>query len=197
MKVDIISSRRVFDGFFKVDESSLRFEHFDGTMSDVVTRLCFERGDSVAVVLVNVDTRRLILASQFKFPTHAKGPGWLTELIAGTIEPAEDARAALDRELLEETGYRTTQAEPVATFYVTPGGSSERIALWYAEVRSSDKVQPGGGVAAEHEDIRLVEVPLDGLDALVDSGEIADAKTLVGLMWLQRRRDRQHKEMSR
>jgi ADP-ribose pyrophosphatase len=197
MKVEILSTRRVFDRLFKVDEATLRYERFAGGMSDIVTRLCFERGDSVAAVIVNVDTRHVLLVSQFKYPTFAKGPGWLTEVMAGTIEPGEDARTALAREVLEETGYRLAQAEPIGTFYVTPGGSSERIVLWYAEVRDSDKVAPGGGAAGEHEDIRLIEVPLDDLDAMIDSGSVADAKTLVGLMWLQRRRDRVGKEAGR
>jgi ADP-ribose pyrophosphatase len=197
MKVEILSKRRVFDGFFKVDEATVRFERFDGSMSDAVSRLCFERGDSVAAVIVNLDTRRVLLVSQFKYPTYAKGPGWLTELMAGTIEHGEDPRAALAREVLEETGYRIMQAEPIGTFYVTPGGSSERIALWYTEVRNADKVQAGGGAASEHEDIRLVEIPLDDVDDLIDSGSIADAKTLVGLMWLQRRRARARKETAR
>ena len=194
MRVDLISLRRVFDGFFKVDEARLRYERFAGGMSDEVTRLSLERGDSVAAILVNLDTERVLLVSQFKFPTHAKGPGWLVELMAGSIEPGEEPRTALDREVLEETGYRLTHAEPIATCYVSPGGSSERVLLWYAEVRNADKIQEGGGAAAEHEDIRLVEIPLHELDATIDSGAIADAKTLLGLLWLQRRRTRAQME---
>jgi ADP-ribose pyrophosphatase len=194
MKVDIISSRRVFDGFLKVDETTLRYERFDGTMSGPLTRLSVERGDSVAALLVNVDSGRAILVSQFKFPTYVKGPGWLTETAAGVIEPGESPREALVREILEETGYRVTEAERIGTFYVTPGGSSERIILWHAEVRDADRVAPGGGAAAEHEDIRLVEIPLDEIDAVIDAGDIADAKTLVALLWLQRRRGRARKE---
>jgi ADP-ribose pyrophosphatase len=190
MKVEILATRRVFDGFFKIDEATLRFERFNGGMSNVVRRLCFERGDSVAAVIVNVDTRRVLLVSQFKYPTYAKGPGWLTELMAGTIDRGEDARSAVTREVLEETGYRVMEPEPICTFYVTPGGSSERIVLWYIEVRNADKVQAGGGAAAENEDIRMIEVPLDQVDTLIDSGSIEDAKTLLGLMWLQRRRAR-------
>ena len=195
MKVEILSNRRVFDGFFKVDEATLRYERFDGRMSDVVARLNLERGDSVAAIIVNIDTEHVILVSQFKFPTYAKGPGWLTEALAGTIEPGEDARGALVREAMEEAGYLVTNAEPIgAPFYVTPGGSSERINLWYVEVRNSDKRGPGRGAVSEGEDIRLVEFPVSEIDSLIEGGTIVDAKTLVGLMWLQRRRARTQRE---
>lgn len=190
MKVDILSTRRVFNGFFKIDEATLRFERFNGEMSDVVSRLSLERGDSVSAILVNVDTGHIILVSQFKYPTHANGDGWLTEAMAGSIGPGEDPEAALARETLEETGYRLRHSEPISTFYVSPGGSSERVFMYYAEVHNDDRVGTGGGLANEHEDIHLVEIPLDRLDEMLDGGEIADAKTLVGLLWLQRHRQR-------
>jgi len=196
-RVDILGKRRVFDGFFKIDEAELRYEKFDGTMSDTVKRLNFERGDSVAAIIVNTDTQSVILTNQFKYPVYDKGPGWITEAVAGMVGPGEDARDALAREILEETGYRITEVTPIATFYVSPGGSSERIILSYVEVHSRDLIQAGGGVASEHEDIALVELPLDDVERAISDGRIVDAKTLVGLMWLLRRRGGTSREAPR
>jgi nudix-type nucleoside diphosphatase (YffH/AdpP family) len=186
-KVVIQGKRRVFDGFFKIDEAELSFERFDGRMSRPVKRLCFERGDSVAIVIYERDARRIVLTRQFKYPTHEKGPGWIVEVAAGMLEPGETPEAAVRREVLEELGYQVGTVEPIACFYVSPGGSSERILLYYAEVSSAGRVGPGGGVASEDEDIEVVEVPVSELERLLTTGELQDAKTLIGLQWLRAR----------
>lgn len=189
MNVEVISKQRVFDGFFKIDRVKLRYEKFGGGMSDVVERLSFERGDSVAAIIFNIDTHKVILTNQFKYPAHQKGPGWITEALAGMIGPDELPQEALAREILEEAGYRMTTATHIGTFYVSPGGSSERIHLSYVEVRTADKVEAGGGLDSEHEDIQLVEWTLSEVADAVDHNGVVDAKTLVGLLWLLRRLD--------
>ena len=73
----------------------------------------------------------------------------------------------------------------ISTFYVSPGGSSERILLYFAEVNSTDKVAAGGGLPDEEEDIQILEWSLPEVKSVMTSGKIADAKTLIGLMWLQ------------
>ncbi len=184
-RVDIESKRRVFDDFFKIDEIHLSYERFDGQMSQTLRQLVFERGDSVAAVLMNKETSRVILISQFRCPTYEKGPGWIVETIAGKLEADETPEEAIRREILEEVGYKVNRLTPISTFYVSPGGTSERIILYYAEVTNTDKVRDGGGLATEHEDIKILEYSLLELWKMLKSGQIADAKTLIGLMWLQ------------
>lgn len=186
-KVQIEQKRRLLDDFFKVEEVHLRYERFDGRMSPVVRRLNFERGDSAAVMIFNPRSQRLILANQFKYPTYEKGPGWITETVAGMIDQNESPESAARREVEEETGYKVETLEPISTFYVSPGGSSERIFLYYAEVDETHKIAAGGGMAKEKEDIIPVELPL--MDALqqIRTGEIADAKTIIGILWLYHR----------
>lgn len=184
-KVKIESKKRIFDDFFKIDETYLSFERFDGRMSQTVRRLNFERGDSVAAIVMNRDTRRVILTHQFRYPTYEKGGGWLIEAIAGILEPNEDPKEAMCREILEETGYAVDQLIHISTFYVSPGGSSERIILYYAEVNNADKIGSGGGLEIEQEDIQMFEFSLSELWTTLASGQIVDAKTIIGLMWLQ------------
>ena len=186
-RVELHSKQRLFDGFFKIDEAEVSFEHFDGEMSPAVKRLCLERGDSVAAVVHDRHAGTVILVEQFKYPTYEKGPGWIIETVAGMVEPGESPESALRREVLEEVGYEIETLEPIATFYVTPGGSSERILLFYAEVTAGGKVASGGGLRSEEEDIRTVTVAVDDLDHVVEGGTIQDAKTLVAIQWLQRR----------
>ena len=184
-KVVIESRRRIFDDFFKVEEAFVRYKKFDGRMSPSVRRLNFERGDSVAAVIFNRDTRRVILSNQFRYPTFAKGPGWILEAVAGMIDQGEKPAQAMRREISEEIGYRVTRLVHIATFYVSPGGTSERIVLYYAEVRNKSKVARGGGLASEGEDIQRLDIPLAQVWRMMERGKVVDAKTLVGLFWLK------------
>jgi len=183
-KVEVISRRRVFDDFFKIDEAKLRFERYDGTMSEAVRRLNFERGDSAAALLFDARSRIVYLIEQFMYPTLAKAGGWLQTVVAGMIE-GETPAEAIRREILEEAGFAVERIEPIADFFVSPGGSSERIFLFCALVSDGARVGEGGGVATEHEDIRLVPVTLDDFLARLAAHGFADAKTIVAGYWLK------------
>ncbi len=187
-KVEITSRRRILDDFFKVDEVTVSFERFNGSMSPPQRRLVFERGDSVAAIMLDIDRQVLLFTHQFRLPTQASGPGWIVECVAGMIGAGEKPAVALRREIEEELGYEMARLTPIAAFYVSPGGSSERVFLYYAEVRPAYRTMPGGGKPSEGEDIQTIEVPLADLDKIIDGGRIIDAKTLIGLLWLRRRR---------
>jgi nudix-type nucleoside diphosphatase (YffH/AdpP family) len=186
-RVEIHSRRRVFDGFFKIEEADLAYERFDGTMTPPLKRLVFERGDSVAAIVYHREEKRLLFLQQFRYPTYEKGPGWLTEVVAGMQEHGEPAEEALRREIVEELGFEVSYLEPIARFYVSPGGSSERIILFYAEVNAAGKVGPGGGLVEENEDIATVSYSPAELAEAVAMGQIQDAKTLIAILWFQAR----------
>ena len=133
-KVQIISEKVVFDDKFKVLETRLQFEKFDGQMSEPVRRLTFERGDAAAALLWHRDRQKLLLVEQFRCPTYKKGPGWIIETVAGMVKPGEEPEAAMRREILEETGYQVRELKYIGKFYLSPGGSSERLFLYYGEV---------------------------------------------------------------
>jgi nudix-type nucleoside diphosphatase (YffH/AdpP family) len=130
------------------------------------------------------------LVNQFKYPTLEKQPGWIDEVVAGILEAGECSEVAIRREIREEIGYEVNQLIYVSTFYVSPGGSSERIILYYAEVDDAGHVAPGGGLADEGEDIKVVEFSLSEIFNAVGSGRIADAKTIIAIMWLKDRCER-------
>ena len=186
-KVEIKSKRLIFNDFFKIQEAILRYLRFDGKMSEPVRRLVFERGDAVAAIILNRDTQKVVLINQFRYPTYDKGPGWMQEVVAGILEPNETPEDALRRELLEEIGYRIGDLTHITTFYVSPGGSSERIMLYYTEVGNSDRISAGGGLTSEGEDIQIIELTLPELWTAMDTGGIMDAKTIIGVMWLRRK----------
>jgi ADP-ribose pyrophosphatase len=189
-KVDILRRRTVFDDVFKIDEAEVRFEQYNGAMSSPVRRLSFERGDSVAAVVWRRDSDDLLFTEQFRFPTLEKGPGWLLEVIAGIIDPGETAEAAIRREIDEELGYQIDRVEPIATFFLSPGGSSERIFLYFVDTTGANRLSAGGGVAGQHEDIRVVTMSRDTARQALNDGRFSDAKTLVGLQWFFNRGER-------
>jgi nudix-type nucleoside diphosphatase (YffH/AdpP family) len=155
-RIEILNQRVVFDDVFKIEEVTLRFERFNGRMSEPVRRLVFERGDAAAALLLNRDMQKVILIKQFRYPTHKKGPGWLWEVVAGMVDQGEQAEETIRREVLEEVGYQVGDLQSIATFYVSPGGSSERVVLYNAEVSEADRVATGGGCAADPRGVKTV-----------------------------------------
>jgi nudix-type nucleoside diphosphatase (YffH/AdpP family) len=189
MKKVLVEQRRyVVDDFFKLEEAHLRFELFNGKMSPLVRRFNLDRGDSVAVLVFNIDTNKLIFVNQFRYSTYQNGHGWIVETIAGMVDSKESPEEAARREVQEEIGLNISALEHISTFYPSPGGSSERIHLYYSEVfGESAKYQGTGGLISEGEDICSEELSLEDALRKVKSGEIMDAKTVIGIYWLENR----------
>jgi nudix-type nucleoside diphosphatase (YffH/AdpP family) len=184
MKVKILKESREYNGFFKIDKAVLQYEKFDGEMSEEVTRLNFNRGDSAAILLYDEEKDSVILVKQFRYPAYVNDcPGWILEAVAGTIEEGRDAVSVARAELLEEAGYEVDDLELISRFYVSPGGTSERIHLYLGLARR--KVSSGGGLVSENEDIQVISMPLNEAMEMVETGEICDAKTIIALQWLE------------
>jgi len=187
-KVSIEQKKYIFEDIFKIEEAHLRFEKFNGEMTDPVRRISLERGDSVAVVILNLTTNKIILVSQFRYPSYNNGQGWLIETIAGMVDPGESPEETARREVEEEIGLNISTLEFISTFYLSPGGSSERIHLFYSEVSGENAKYKGtGGLISEGEDIKAEELSLEEALGKVRSGEIMDAKTIIGIYWLENR----------
>lgn len=187
-KVDIQSKKLVFDDKYKVEEATFRFLRFDGQMSKPERRLVFERGNSSAAIIWNRDTQKVLLTNQFRYPTYDQGPGWMSEVVAGVIDGNETPEETIRREIEEEMGYKVTdKLTHIATFYVSPGASSEKITLYYAEVGNADHSGKGGGLASENEDIKIEEWSLPTLWQAIEDEKINDAKTIIAVQWLQRK----------
>jgi len=190
-KAEIHKQARLFDDFFKIDEVMVSHERLDGTMSPDQRRLIFERGDSVAALLYNPETHAVVMVDQFKVPSlmarrrdnPATTDGWITEAIAGMIDGDETPEDAIIRETLEETGYRIKRPELISKFFSSPGGTSERIFLYFAEVSEADRVGKGGGV--DGEDVRVVHRSAHELFERLEKKQIEDPKLAIAAYWLQ------------
>jgi nudix-type nucleoside diphosphatase (YffH/AdpP family) len=187
-KVVIDRKSFVLDDFFKVEEAHLQYERFNGEMSRPVRRFSLERGNSVAVLVHNLDTQKIILIDQFRYPTYKNGHGWLTEIIAGMVDEGGTPEESARRELLEEAGLTISAFEHIFDFYPSPGGSSEIVFLYYAEVSGKNAVySKTGGLSNHGEDIVSLEFTLEEALNKIRTGEIMDAKTIIAILWLENR----------
>lgn len=185
MDIEVLEKKSLYQGFFALDQFTFKHKLFAGGWSQPVIREVFERGHAVVVLPYDVKRDQVVLIEQVRFPVLAtsKTP-WLMELVAGMIEPGEAPLEVASRELLEETGLTSNNIHFINSYLASPGGSTERFYLYWAEV---DAIKASGlhGLAEEHEDIQLHVLDRQQAYNRVVEGEIDNASTVIGLQWLQ------------
>lgn len=183
--VEIVAKKRTFNGFFKIDEYHFRHALFAGGQSDVIVREIFERGDAVAVLPYDPKLDAVLLIEQIRIGAFNddKSP-WLLEVIAGMTDGSKDYEAVVKKEAKEESGIALNNIEFMLSYLSSPGGTSERLYLYYGE---ADLSQAGGiyGVPEEGEDIRVHVIPVEQAFQLLDEGEMDNAATVICLQWLK------------
>ncbi len=131
-----------------------------------------------AVMVVPIlDDGRLVLERQFRYPLGRV----LWEFPAGKIDPGETVLRCAQRELAEETGWRAREWARACVLHNACAYSTEGIEIWFAR-----GLQPGAQRLDHGELIDTVLMTEAELDARAASGEVTDAKTLIGLQWLQK-----------
>ena len=167
----VISSQERFAGrVFRVRTDEIAFADGGVSRLDIVEH----RGSYAVIATPSPDS--VVLVRQYRHPTGRE----LWEIPAGTAEPGEAVLAGALRELAEETGYRAASARPLGSFYVTPGFCTELLHFVHA-----DGLSPGEMDLDDDERIVVRNFTIDEMQHLVERGEIADAKTLIALMWMR------------
>jgi nudix-type nucleoside diphosphatase (YffH/AdpP family) len=154
----------------------------------VVNREIEDHGRAVCVLPYDPARKVAILIRQFRPPAFvAGGEASLVEAPAGLLDE-DDPQDCARREAMEECGLRLTTLEPVVRGWTMPGISTERMDFFLAPYGEQDRIGDGGGLAEEHEDITVLELPLAELAAQAARGELTDVKTLMLVLTLQVRR---------
>jgi len=134
---------------------------------------------SGSVVVLAVDDQpsqpRVLLEKQYR---HAAGQ-FLYELPAGRIDEGENELRAAKRELLEETGYSARSWKRILHFWASPGFVAEVMSIYLARDLTLGTAQP-----EDDEVIEISMVPLGKAVSMIMRGEIQDAKTIAGVLWL-------------
>lgn len=158
----ILSVNEVYKGFLKI--LKLKVETKSGEIIDreIMTRSSKNRSDdSVASLVYDTKKERFIFAKQFRGGLYNEKSQDLVEVVAGTLEGGEDPKDCMKREILEEIGYEVDEMRYLGDYYVSPGGTSEKVHLFISKV--SDQVTNGGGLESENEEIEIVEMDMGEL----------------------------------
>lgn len=165
----IIETKNVYSGFLKVNVLSV--ETKDGK---IIKREVVDRGNAVAGLIYNTKTQKYIFVKQFRPGAEAD----LIEIVAGTMDvEGESPEHCMERETMEEVGYKVDKIQHLHSCFCSPGSMSEKLHIFYIEV--SEKIQEGGGVGDEN--LELIEVGEKGLSEHL----VNDAKTIIAIQWIK------------
>jgi ADP-ribose pyrophosphatase len=170
LREDRLHGETVFRGnFLQVERDRVRLP--DG--SEAGREYLVHPGAVMIVALL--DDGRLVLERQWRHP-HGRA---FVEFPAGKIDAGEDVFACAVRELAEETGYRAAEWARAGVLHNAIGYSTEGIEIWFARGLVAGERQLDAG-----EFLDVFAASLEELNALAGRGELTDAKTLVGMLWL-------------
>ncbi len=192
--VEVLEKTICFQGFFRLDRYRLRYRLFSGNWSPPVVREILERGHAAAVIPYDPIRNEVVLIEQFRIGALAVSDGpWLMEIVAGIIEENESAVDVVKREGIEEANCDITDLIPLYDYLVSPGGTSERIALFCGKV---DTTKAGGiyGILEEGEDIKVHVVTLEEALSLLSEGKIISASAIIAIQWLALNREQVRKQ---
>ena len=165
----IIDRKPKYQGYLNIDEITYKTKSGKEGKRELMVRK-----NAVASLLYDTVKKKYILISQWR-PGSASD---IVEVVAGTLDkPGEDPQDAMTREIEEEVGYATDSIKLIDECYMSPGGSSEIITIYFCEV--SKKIGEGGGVPGELEEIDTIEMDREELL----STRFRDAKTIIAVNW--------------
>ncbi|MGS0895024.1 NUDIX domain-containing protein [Burkholderia stagnalis] len=179
-RVRIVESTVLSDDWYVLRKVTFDFLRRDGTWQRL-SRETYDRGNGATILLRHARTGDVLLTRQFRMPAFVNGhDGMLLEAAAGLLDDATpDARIRAEAE--EETGYRVRGVRKVFEAFMSPGSVTEKLHFFVGEYDASLRT---GGVAAEGEDLEVVEMPLQAALDAIERGEIVDAKTIMLLQYV-------------
>jgi nudix-type nucleoside diphosphatase (YffH/AdpP family) len=181
-RIRIRDVRVLSDDWSILKKTRFDYRRRDGTWQ-TLDRETYDRGNGAALLLYDPDRGTVLLTRQFRLPAHVNGhPEPLIEVCAGRLD-ARDPETCIRQEAAEETGCAVTAPRRVFEAFMSPGSVTERLVFFVARYGPGDRLQAGGGVEAEGEDIEIIEPTLDEALAMIDTGAIVDAKTIMLLFY--------------
>jgi len=182
--VEILHETPMYKGFFSITKYRFRHRLYAGGMSQPVEREVFQRGKAVVLLPYDPVRDEVVLIEQLRIPAlEADRTPWLIELVAGICEVGEADEDVARREAQEEAGVEISRIKPLLSYLSSPGGSSERLAIFIGEVDATT-AKGNHGLASENEDILVRVVSRELAYQWVESGIIDNAASIIALQWL-------------
>jgi len=180
LKTEILS-----DNWYTLNKVTYSVLKKDGT-TETQSREAYDRGNGAVILLYNTDLNTVILTRQFRLPTYINGnsTGMLIEACAGLLDN-DNPEDCIKRETEEETGYKISKVEKIFEAYMSPGSVTEILYFFIAEYSNEMKINDGGGLEEEGENIEVLELSFEESLKMIDTGEIKDAKTIMLLQHLR------------
>jgi len=182
-KVTIIDTEVLSDNWYTLRKVTYDYQKKDGSWQRQ-SREAYDRGNGATILLYHAKEKKVILTRQFRLPTFVNGneSGMLIEACAGLLDK-DNPEDAIRRETEEETGYKVASVRKIFEAYMSPGSVTEILYFFVAEYERSMKINDGGGVAHEQEDIEVLELDADKAMSMMAAGEIRDGKTIMLLQY--------------
>ena len=182
-KIEITKTEVLSDNWYTLRKITYNYLKKDGNW-ETQSREAYDRGNGATILLYNKNSKTVILTKQFRMPTYLNGneTGMLIEACAGLLDK-DNAEECIRRETEEETGYKISDVAKLFEVYMSPGSVTEIVYFFAAAYTKDMKVNEGGGVAREQENIEVLELDFDKAYNMIASGEIKDAKTIMLLQY--------------
>lgn len=184
-KIEILKTDILSDNWYTLRKITYKYQQNNGVWQEQ-SREAYDRGNGATILLYNKDLKTVILTRQFRLPTFINGneTGMLIETCAGLLDK-DNPIDCIKRETEEETGYKISDVKRVFEAYMSPGSVTEMLYFFVAEYTKQMKVNDGGGLADEQEDIEVLEFPVNKAFDMIDTGEIKDGKTIMLLQYIR------------
>jgi len=178
-EIEITETKLLSDNWYVLNKVTFNYKKENQPVESHI-REVYDRGNGAGILLYNSTKKTVVLTRQFRLPTFLNGnkTGMMIEVCAGLLDK-ENAEHAIIRETEEETGYRLSKVQKVIETYMSPGSVTEILYLFVGEYDESMKVSEGGGLDAEQENIEVLEFTFEDAYAMIEAGEITDAKTIM------------------
>lgn len=180
--INILDTEILSDNWYTLKKVTFEIER--NGIKHKQEREAYDRGNGAAILLYNKTNKTVVLTRQFRMPTYINGnaTGYLIEACAGLLDN-DNPEDCIKREAEEETGFRLNHVEKVFEAYMSPGSVTEILHFFMAEYDKDMKVNDGGGLDEEGENIEVMELPFAQALAMIKTGEIRDAKTIMLLQY--------------
>lgn len=189
LKEDSIKTELVYDGFFKIEKITRK------SKEEEITGEVIKKGETVSALIYNTEIKKYLFVEKYKLAAN----GVTLEVIDGSVEKGEKPEKAIKRVVTEMTGYKVDDIKTITSYFIDTNNSDEICNLFYIEV--SEKVVEDlefdgyrlveieklglGGKLFVNDPMNLMTMEADKEKKLIPPYQSLDAKTLIGVMWVE------------